>query len=33
MQAHGVTHLLTLNGADFARYQGIVVPLSPQAVP
>jgi predicted nucleic acid-binding protein len=33
MQAHRVTHLLTLNGADFARYHGIVVALSPQAVP
>ena len=24
MLAHGVTHLLTLNGADFARFEGIV---------
>jgi predicted nucleic acid-binding protein len=23
MQAHGITHILTLNGADFARYPGI----------
>jgi hypothetical protein len=23
MQAHGVAHILTLNGADFARYPGI----------
>jgi predicted nucleic acid-binding protein len=32
MQAHGVTHLLTLNAADFARYHAIFA-LSPQAVP
>jgi predicted nucleic acid-binding protein len=25
MEAHGITHILTLNGADFARYPGIVV--------
>jgi predicted nucleic acid-binding protein len=25
MLAHGVTHILTLNGADFARYPGITV--------
>lgn len=25
MQAHGITHVLTLNGADFVRYPGIVV--------
>ena len=24
MQVHGITHILTLNGADFARYPGIV---------
>ena len=24
MQAHGITHVLTLNGADFTRYPGIV---------
>jgi predicted nucleic acid-binding protein len=23
MQAHGVAHILTFNGADFARYPGI----------
>jgi len=31
MLAHGVTHLLTLNGGDFARYQGIT-PVSPAEV-
>ncbi|GAC1399237.1 MAG: hypothetical protein NVSMB56_14200 [Pyrinomonadaceae bacterium] len=31
MKAYTVTHLLTLNGADFKRYQGIVV-ISPQDV-
>lgn len=25
MQAHGITHILTLNGPDFARYPGITV--------
>ena len=25
MLAHGLTHILTLNGADFARFPGIVV--------
>ena len=25
MQAHGIAHVLTLNGADFARYPGITV--------
>lgn len=25
MLAHGLTHILTLNGADFARYPGITV--------
>jgi len=29
MQAHGITHLLTLNAADFARYPGITA-LTPQ---
>lgn len=24
MQVHGITHILTLNGGDFARYPGIV---------
>ena len=39
MQVHGITHILTLNRADFARYPGIVpidpVSLSPtpQATP
>jgi predicted nucleic acid-binding protein len=28
MQVHGMTHILTLNGADFARYPGIV-PIDP----
>ncbi len=32
MQSHGVTHLLTLNGADFARYSGITAP-APADVP
>ncbi|MBX9581015.1 MAG: hypothetical protein K2X87_11960 [Gemmataceae bacterium] len=31
MQAHGITHILTLNGPDFARYPGLVV-LDPAAV-
>jgi len=31
MQRHAVTHLLTFNDADFARYPGITV-LTPQAV-
>jgi predicted nucleic acid-binding protein len=31
MLAHGVTHLLTFNGQDFARYPGIVV-LDPAQV-
>lgn len=31
MQAHGIDHILTLNGPDFARYAGIVV-LDPAAV-
>ena len=31
MLAHGVTHILTLNAADFARYQGIT-PVSPSDV-
>jgi predicted nucleic acid-binding protein len=31
MLAHGVTHLLTLNAADFARYAGITC-LEPQDV-
>jgi predicted nucleic acid-binding protein len=32
MQAHGITHIVTLNGADFARYPGVVA-LHPTAVP
>jgi predicted nucleic acid-binding protein len=31
MQAHGLTHVLTLNAADFARYAGIT-PLTPADV-
>lgn len=31
MTAHGVTHILTLNVSDFARYQGIT-PVTPQEV-
>lgn len=31
MLAHGVTHILTLNGADFTRYPGLAV-LDPAAV-
>lgn len=31
MQAHGITHILTLNGPDFSRYPGIVV-LDPAVV-
>ncbi|MFO0805333.1 MAG: hypothetical protein U0791_19690 [Gemmataceae bacterium] len=25
MQANGLTHIMTLNGADFARYPGLVI--------
>jgi predicted nucleic acid-binding protein len=32
LQAHGITHVITLNGADFARYPGVVA-LRPNAVP
>src|SRR5207249_9494314 len=32
MQAHGIAHILTLNGADFARYPGVVA-FEPTAVP
>lgn len=28
MQAHGITHILTLNGSDFTRYPGIT-PIDP----
>lgn len=31
MIAHGVTHLLTLNPTDFARYDGIT-PVTPQEI-
>lgn len=31
MRAHGLTHLLTFNGADFARFTGITV-LDPNTV-
>ena len=31
MQAHGITHILTLNGADFTRYPGLTV-LTPAGV-
>ena len=31
MRVHGVTHLLTFNDQDFARYTGITV-LTPAAV-
>jgi len=31
MHAHGITHVLTLNGADFARYPGITA-LAPADV-
>ena len=32
MQGHGITHIITLNAVDFARYPGIVA-LYPSAVP
>jgi predicted nucleic acid-binding protein len=31
MKVHNITHVLTFNGPDFARYPGITV-LSPEAV-
>lgn len=31
MLAHGITHILTLNGTDFARYSGIV-PIDPASL-
>jgi hypothetical protein len=31
MEAHGITHVLTLNGPDFDRYPGIV-PLEPASL-
>jgi predicted nucleic acid-binding protein len=31
MQVHGINHILTLNGADFARYPGIV-PIDPASL-
>jgi predicted nucleic acid-binding protein len=32
MQVNGMTHILTLNGGDFARYPGIV-PIAPASLP
>jgi predicted nucleic acid-binding protein len=32
MQAHGVTHILTLNDADFARYPGITAITPPSLI-
>ena len=32
MQTHGITHILTPNGSDFARYPGVTV-LDPAGVP
>ena len=32
-QANGVTHILTLNDADFLRYQSLLVALHPQSIP
>ncbi len=31
MQAHGITHVLTLNGSDFTRYPGIT-PIAPASL-
>lgn len=31
MQAHGITHILTLNGSDFTRYPGIT-PIDPASL-
>ncbi len=31
MQAHAISHILTLNGLDFARYPGII-PIDPSSV-
>ncbi len=31
MQAHGITHVLTLNGSDFTRYPGIT-PIDPASL-
>lgn len=31
MQAHGITHILTLNGSDFTRYTGIT-PIDPAGI-
>jgi hypothetical protein len=35
MQAHGVTHILTFNGAHFQRFPGIIVadPADASATP
>ncbi len=32
MQAHGITHLLTLDQTDFRRYAGIITIVEPQIV-
>ena len=32
MEAHGIRHILSLNGADFSRYHAVVAPLDPAAV-
>jgi predicted nucleic acid-binding protein len=32
MQAHGITHLLTLDPTDFRRYAGIITVVEPQNV-
>jgi predicted nucleic acid-binding protein len=31
MQVHGIAHILTLNGADFVRYPGII-PIDPASL-
>lgn len=31
MNVHGITHVLTLNGADFSRYSGITS-MSPEEI-
>jgi predicted nucleic acid-binding protein len=33
MQTYGITHILTLNSADFARYYATVVAVTPPIVP
>ena len=32
MQAHGITHLLTFNTADFKRYTDIITVIAPSDV-